>query len=272
MKTPRSTPQDAMETCRRGSARWRLLKAAIEEFAEQGYAGAGIRRIAQRAGVNTALVSFHFGGKAGLFQATLRLAGRTNRKRLESLPAIPDAAEAFADLKAAKALRALLDTVLEMGFKSEDSTGTARGRNPLRPLYLIVGREMLLPHPESRAALGEVLMPLRTYLQACIRVLRPDLDEDGRSRVAVGIQGQLLVPILCQGECLAKGHAAFTRSDFEPLVTGIVMACLKSWSLRMKEAPPTSHSKEGGLGPGPRAGHGRGPAPSLDLPVDPFPV
>lgn len=51
--------------------RERILQAAIEEFAERGYAGARVSRIAASAGVNAQLISYYFDGKAGLHQALL---------------------------------------------------------------------------------------------------------------------------------------------------------------------------------------------------------
>jgi AcrR family transcriptional regulator len=47
--------------------RQRILDAALAEFADKGYAGARVREIAQRAGVNTQLISYYFGGKDGLY-------------------------------------------------------------------------------------------------------------------------------------------------------------------------------------------------------------
>lgn len=52
-------------------ARERILAAAIEEFGEAGYDGATIRRIAARAGVDSASVHHHFGTKADLFGAII---------------------------------------------------------------------------------------------------------------------------------------------------------------------------------------------------------
>jgi len=46
-----------------------LLDAALTEFAEHGFAGARVAAIADRAGVNKQLISYHFGGKRGLYQA-----------------------------------------------------------------------------------------------------------------------------------------------------------------------------------------------------------
>jgi TetR/AcrR family transcriptional regulator len=48
-------------------SRQRLLDAALAEFAAKGYAGATVREIARRAGVNTQLISYYFGGKEGLY-------------------------------------------------------------------------------------------------------------------------------------------------------------------------------------------------------------
>jgi AcrR family transcriptional regulator len=50
-----------------------LLAAARTVFAEQGYQGATVRGIAARAGVDAAMVNHWFGGKQGLFAATIEL-------------------------------------------------------------------------------------------------------------------------------------------------------------------------------------------------------
>jgi TetR/AcrR family transcriptional regulator len=47
--------------------RQRILDAALAEFAAKGFAGARVREIAQRAGVNAQLISYYFGGKEGLY-------------------------------------------------------------------------------------------------------------------------------------------------------------------------------------------------------------
>ena len=49
----------------------RILRAATDEFARHGYAGARIDRIARRAKVNKALIYYHFGSKARLYQQVL---------------------------------------------------------------------------------------------------------------------------------------------------------------------------------------------------------
>ena len=46
-----------------------ILDAAAVEFGAHGYAGARVRAIAARAGVNQQLVSYYFDGKEGLYEA-----------------------------------------------------------------------------------------------------------------------------------------------------------------------------------------------------------
>jgi TetR/AcrR family transcriptional regulator len=56
---------------RRDPARTRqlILDSASEEFGRYGYDGARVMRIAERAGVAHQLITYHFGGKKGLFDA-----------------------------------------------------------------------------------------------------------------------------------------------------------------------------------------------------------
>ena len=50
-------------------SRARLLSAALRLFAEHGFAKTSIRQIAEAAGANTALISYYFGDKKGLYNA-----------------------------------------------------------------------------------------------------------------------------------------------------------------------------------------------------------
>ena len=56
-----------------GGSRQRLLDAAIEAFAELGYARASTREICRRAGANAAAINYHFGSKEALFSEITQL-------------------------------------------------------------------------------------------------------------------------------------------------------------------------------------------------------
>lgn len=66
----------------------RILDAAEALFAEHGYDGVTLRRIATRAGVDVALANYHFGKKLDLFQAVFdRRAETLNESRRDALHA-----------------------------------------------------------------------------------------------------------------------------------------------------------------------------------------
>jgi TetR/AcrR family transcriptional regulator len=48
-----------------------LLRAGAELFAEAGFGGVRVEALAERAGVNKAMINYHFGGKRGLYAAVI---------------------------------------------------------------------------------------------------------------------------------------------------------------------------------------------------------
>jgi AcrR family transcriptional regulator len=53
------------------SPKERILAAATDLFAEKGYATVGVRAIAERAGVNSAMINYYFGSKVKLLEAII---------------------------------------------------------------------------------------------------------------------------------------------------------------------------------------------------------
>src|SRR3954464_9126727 len=89
----------------------RILAAAALEFAERGYAGARVDRIARRARVNKAMLYYHFGSKQGLYRTLLRSTfsqiaaqlasiAASGRRPVEALDAAVTAMAAFVDTHA----------------------------------------------------------------------------------------------------------------------------------------------------------------------------
>ncbi|MBI4421486.1 MAG: TetR/AcrR family transcriptional regulator [Gemmatimonadetes bacterium] len=79
-----------------------IASAAKAEFAEFGYAGARVDRIARRAGVNKQLLFYYFGSKTGLYQAVME--GAAGEAVGQAAPETPPAhaaehlRQAYADL------------------------------------------------------------------------------------------------------------------------------------------------------------------------------
>ncbi len=75
----RRSPSQAERRRDPNRARQRLLEAAAEEFGAKGFGGARVRDIAARAGLNMQLISYYFGGKAGLYAELQRRWGQDSR-------------------------------------------------------------------------------------------------------------------------------------------------------------------------------------------------
>jgi len=98
--------------------RERLLEAAGELFATQGIGSTSVREIAQKAGVNGALVSHYFGGKEGLYGECVESMYRQLSALRESL---------LPNILSAASLRSAIDMAVIEGFHLG-----RKNRNPLR--------------------------------------------------------------------------------------------------------------------------------------------
>jgi len=65
----------------------------MDEFAERGYEGARVDRIAADAGVNKAMLYYHFGSKRGLYQAVVRDMIGAVHARAQQIAASPGSAQ-----------------------------------------------------------------------------------------------------------------------------------------------------------------------------------
>lgn len=72
-----------------------LLVAAKKIFAQKGYDGATVKDIADEAGVNISLVSYHYNGKENLFRACVEAYGVNRLNATETFLKTPQSTEDF---------------------------------------------------------------------------------------------------------------------------------------------------------------------------------
>jgi AcrR family transcriptional regulator len=91
---PRGPARRRREVRDAAATRAALLAAGAELFAARGFEGAAVERIAERARVNKAMISYHFGGKRRFYVAILSEALLELAARLEPLRGSRQAPEA----------------------------------------------------------------------------------------------------------------------------------------------------------------------------------
>lgn len=204
MSAPRNDQPVALPTA---NTRLVLIKAAIRIFAEKGFEGASIREIAEVAGVNSSLISFHFGGKAGLHAAALHFAARMAKHTAKTLPLPPLPAAPFTGKssvlrQAVTALRAYIREFIRMSLRPESSLPPGKDPELERAVLVLIAKSMIYPTEESMGSLLEAIQPHIEYLHRCLHVLRPDLGHDGLVRMGMSIHAQLLF-FLCHQDILS---------------------------------------------------------------------
>jgi AcrR family transcriptional regulator len=166
--------------------RTRLLESAILHFADKGYDGTGIREVARGAKANSALVTYHFCGKEGLYLEALKAIFARKTSPVTQLAGLPPAGTPGARQAALQGFRDYI-RVFVTELMSCD------GSDPVdEAAMVLMAREMQSPRECSAALLVEHIKPYVTYLTNCLQVLRPDLNEDELFAMGVSIQGLMI--------------------------------------------------------------------------------
>ncbi|MEP7351753.1 MAG: CerR family C-terminal domain-containing protein [Acidobacteriota bacterium] len=156
--------------------RARLLKAAVDVFAEQGYEAATIRQICSRADVNLALVNYHFGDKLELYTEVLRFAMSCAPQPAPG-PGLPTG------ISAEDALRAIIRAMVERVLGNDDESN-------LR--YRLMLHEFVRPTSVTALVVNEVMRPVYDRLREIVGSLLGLPSDHATSRLCThGVLGQV---------------------------------------------------------------------------------
>lgn len=203
-----------------------LIEAATAVFAEHGYAGGSVREITGRAGANQAAITYHFGGKDGLYREVLRAAVAAFE---ESSPLDAHAVER---LDPEEALRLLLGQFL--------APLARRGR--LGRYVRIFGWESVSPTPVYRAFLAEEPMPVFALAARLVRRFLPDASDESVAFTVVWLVQQP-VALVRDAERLA-GPPFHLRIDGEAVqrlvdrLAGLILHGLRGGRAEGRDAGP----------------------------------
>jgi TetR/AcrR family transcriptional regulator, regulator of cefoperazone and chloramphenicol sensitivity len=222
---PTSFPDSARDT------RNRLLEAALLVFAEKGFDGAGIRDIAARAKANSAMVQYHFGGKEGLFLAVMRFTFEQGTQWIQSLPPVPAPGAPGARDGALASLRTYIRSFLAQMLNADNNFCRLASEELDRASHQLWSREMQFPRPILEPFLQESVRPFVDYLEDCLRVLCPGLDDEARLRLGFSVQALVMWVHTHMGLIRILRGAAYGPADLDSLTEHYFRFCLGGFGL-----------------------------------------
>ena len=173
----------------------RLLNAATRLFADRGFSKVTVRDICHRANANVAAVNYHFGGKAGLYDAVLRSAIRIMQGTTEAIR------QAGENRSPAEQLEAYVTIFLQRVAKARDSW-----------IHQLMMRELADPTHALDMVADEVIQPRLDYLGSIIvRLLDCSEDDPRVARCLLSVNAQVLALL---------DHPVAARLRFGPTPAG----------------------------------------------------
>jgi len=173
--------------------REKILSAATELFAQRGYAGTGVDRLAEKSGIAKTAIYYHFGNKEGLLAAVLDRAATVWIENIKQSAECANSAEEALD----RALAGMRTMVEEKSW--------------ILKLLLLLTLEVADEKPEIRKSMRQLYARARSSIVAGIRdavgAEVPDADMVGNvmlgqlQAVVVGLE---LVPDLSLDEVFSN--------------------------------------------------------------------
>jgi len=159
-----------------------ILDVAIRQFGDRGFEGASTRAIAAAANTVMSSITYHFGGKEGLYLACADHIAAHLAERFAPIMAEIGSPADMDRQQATEATCALIEEIalLMMSDESRDWTN-----------FLI--REQQNPGPAFERLYSGIMHHMVELLRALIVRARPELDASAIRALGIGIFGQALV-------------------------------------------------------------------------------
>lgn len=198
--------------------RERLLQTAVTAFGRRDYDGVAIRQIVEQADANIAAVSYHFGGKRGLYLATVEyLADQLHVQLAEQRSRIGETLESGNTNECVDRLCELTGSFIEVllgGELGESAPG-------------IIFREQAQPTEAYEILYRELLQPMHATLSSLIACHRGEAIASRSSiTLAHAIMGQCVIFRIGRTTLLRRlDQPAYTRTDIDELKRQLAGYC-----------------------------------------------
>jgi AcrR family transcriptional regulator len=198
--------------------RQRLLQAAVVAFGQRDYDGVSAREIVETAKVNLAAISYHFGGKHGLYLATVEyLADQLHTQLAEQRAKVEQVLESADRAACADRLCDFIGAFIEV-LLTEDLGESAPG---------IIFREQHQPTDAYEILYRKLLQPMHTTLSRLVACYRGEAQESRSTLLlAHALLGQTVIFRIGRTTLLRRlGKSAYTREDIAELKRQLCSYC-----------------------------------------------
>ncbi len=191
-------------------ARDKLLRAAEVQFLRKGFGAASIRTIAEKAGVNSALITYHFGGKEGLFRLVFANAiAPINQQRMENFTML----EKEKDYTVEQILHAWVNPIFQRPFIA--------GARPTAVLSFSLGEEQSELHSQL---ISETYDEVNEKFLSMLEQLLPHVSRATLVRRLFFLIGAMMMATRDLGKSLRNlSRGQIDLPDLESLVTHLVV-------------------------------------------------
>ncbi|MBO9576526.1 MAG: CerR family C-terminal domain-containing protein [Sphingobium sp.] len=160
----------------------RLLDAAVIEFGRSGFEGASTRDIAAASGTTMSSITYHFGGKQGLYVACAdHIADQISAIHAERMGAIranpPQTVE-----QATAALLGLLENFARVMLAPQSEAWSQ-----------FITREQQRPTEAFERLYARIMQPMLETAVGLVAITRPSLDEMARRNLVLNVVGMALI-------------------------------------------------------------------------------
>lgn len=190
----------------------RLIEAAIEQFGRAGFEGASTRDIAAAGGTTMSSITYHFGGKQGLYLACADyIADQIGAVHAQGLAAIRAHPPQDADT-ARSALLGLLENFARLMLAPQSEAWSQ-----------FIAREQQRPTEAFERLYARVMAPVLEAAMGLVAIVRPSLGETARRNLVIHVVGMALILRLGRA-CVSRVMRLddnFDETAIEMLVAGL---------------------------------------------------
>lgn len=160
----------------------RLVEAGIEQFAQHGFEGASTRDIAAATGTAMSSITYHFGGKQGLYLACADYIayqiGAVHAAGMAQIRARPPKQPE----QAREAMLDLLENFARLMLAPQSETWSQ-----------FIVREQQRPTEAFERLYHGIMSPVLEAVLGLLKIARPSLDDTGRRTLVMNIVGMALI-------------------------------------------------------------------------------